>query len=88
VRILPLASDVERYLRDRKLWEKFEKQKRLFEENSRHPSLHTELLEPKQYKIYSFRIDRRYRAHFWLKSPDTVEILTVTDHYQRPRQFL
>ena len=86
MRILPLAPEVERYLAERGLTKKFEKQKRLFEQNPRHPSLNTELLEPRQYKIYSFRIDKRYRAHFWLRSPETIEILTVTDHYKRPRR--
>ncbi|MBU4014017.1 MAG: hypothetical protein KJ550_11185 [Proteobacteria bacterium] len=48
-----------------------------------HPSLNTELLEPKHRLIYSFRIDRRYRALFICLPEDTTEILAVTKHYHK-----
>ncbi len=53
----------------------------LFEENIHHPSLHTELLEPKEEKIYSFRIDRKYRALFVVHDKKAL-VFRVTNHYQ------
>lgn len=53
----PLENDVEQTVRKFGLRRKWSKAKRLFEKNLRHPSLHTELLEPRWRGIYSFRID-------------------------------
>ena len=58
----------------------FVKQKRLFETNWRHPSLHTEILEPRHLRIYSFRITRKWRALFFLKNGD-IEIFDITDYH-------
>jgi len=54
----------------------------MFVKNPAYPSLNLELLEPKQYGIYSFRIDRKFRAIFIFR-PDkkAVEILNITVHY-------
>jgi plasmid maintenance system killer protein len=79
--ILPLRSDLERYLDRHQLRRKWNKQKRLFEQNWRHPSLNTELLEPKDLQIYSFRIDRQYRAIFVFVNTDTVEVIDINNHY-------
>ena len=82
MKVLPLHLKTEKYLRKRNLTKKFEKQKRLFEENPFHPGLKTELLEPRKMRIWSFRIDRKYRAIFIFQESDTVEIIDVNDHYQ------
>lgn len=79
--VRPLRQDLQRYLLKHGLVEKLEKQVRLFQNNPRHPSLQTELLEPKQLKIYSFRIDRRYRSTFIYRRDKTVEIIDVNLHY-------
>lgn len=80
--ILPLRSDLERHLDRLQLRRKWNKQKRLFEQNWRHPSLHTELLEPHDLHIYSFRLNREYRAIFVFVDDITIEIIDITSHYQ------
>lgn len=80
--ILALHLDLASYLRERELVKKFEKQKRFFERNPFHPSLHTELLEPKKMRVWSFRVDRKYRVLFIFRERDRVEILDINDHYQ------
>ena len=82
MRIKPLRATLKKYLADHRLTKKFNKQIRLFQENPSYPSLNTERLEPKQLKIYSFRIDRKYRAIFILTSSVEVEIVDINDHYQ------
>lgn len=79
--ILPLDSVLVAYLQKRKLLKKFEKQKVLFEENSFYPGLNTELLEPRELKLWSFRIDRKYRAIFIFLNSSTVEVIDVNNHY-------
>lgn len=80
--ILPLRKDFEEYLKERRLTKKFNKQKRLFEENVFHPSLNMELLEPRQMHLYSFRIDRKYRAIFIFAVRETIEVIDINNHYQ------
>ncbi len=77
----PLHPDLLVYLRDHRLEKKFTKQLQFLLENFRHPSLHVEILEPKSRKIYSFRIDKRYRAIFVI-SQGKVVVIDVNDHYQ------
>ncbi|KXK09003.1 MAG: hypothetical protein UZ21_OP11001000055 [Microgenomates bacterium OLB22] len=77
-----LRSDLQKYLQRHNLVKKFAKQVWLFTHNPKHPSLNTELLEPRHLKIYSFRIDRKYRAIFILVKVDEIEIIDVNDHYQ------
>lgn len=72
---------LEKKLKKFSLGEKFAKAKRLFEGNTRYPSLHTELLEPKQLGIYSFRIDKKYRAQFTIID-NRARILDINLHYQ------
>jgi len=81
--ILDLGEDIEEYVKKHGLTKKWEKAKRLFENDSSHPSLNTELLEPKHRLIYSFRIDKKYRALFICLSEDAIEILAVTRHYRK-----
>jgi len=82
MRILPLHPDIEKYLRRHGLHSKFEKQKRLFETNPRHPSLNTELMEPKHLRFFSFRVDKKYRALFFFHSNDVIEVIEVNNHYK------
>jgi len=83
MKIFPIHSDIQKYLKERNLQKKFEKQKELFENNLFHPSLETELLEPKKMRIWSFRLDKKYRALFFFKSRDAVEIIDVNNHYDK-----
>ena len=80
--VLPLHEDVQTYVRERRLERKFAKQIRFLRLDIRHPSLHVELLEPKHFRIFSFRVDRKYRAIFIFRDRFTVEILDVNDHYK------
>lgn len=82
MKILPLHLELREYLKARRLEKKFEKQANLFKENPFHPSLRTELLEPRKMKIWSFRIDRKYRALFIFIEKDVIEIIDINDHYQ------
>lgn len=82
MKILPLHPELKAYLKARQLEKKFEKQLNLFKDNLFHPSLRTELLEPRRMKIWSFRIDKKYRALFIFAEKDVVEIIDVNDHYQ------
>ncbi|MBU3965712.1 hypothetical protein KKG29_03775 [Patescibacteria group bacterium] len=80
--ILPLSKRLLKYLETHNLAGRFEKQKRIFETNPFHPSLHTEILEPRHLKIYSFRISRQYRAIFIYSGNSEIEIVDINDHYQ------
>lgn len=83
MRVLSLSPRLKKYLRERNLLKKFEKQIHLFEKNLRHKSLHVELLEPHKRGIYSFRIDRKYRVLFIFRDDvSAIEILAITSHYQ------
>jgi Txe/YoeB family toxin of Txe-Axe toxin-antitoxin module len=81
--ILDLRADIEKYLRMHGLSKKWEKVKKLFESNPSHPSLGAELLEPKHRLIYSFRIDKKYRALFICLPEEKIEIIAVTKHYRK-----
>ena len=83
IRILPTNPRIVKRLDKFSLKKKYEKQLKLLSQNPKHPGLRLELLEPKQHGIYSFRIDRKFRALFIYRSDkQAVEILTVTIHYQ------
>lgn len=81
--IVDLRDDIKQYIEIHGLSKKWEKAKTLFEINPSHPSLNTELLEPKHRLIYSFRIDRSYRALFICLPNNTIEIIAVTKHYRK-----
>jgi len=81
--IVDLRDDVKRYIEMHGLSKKWEKAKNLFENNPSHPSLNTELLEPKHRLIYSFRIDRSYRVLFICLPDEKIEIIAVTKHYRK-----
>ncbi|MBF0557384.1 MAG: hypothetical protein HQL08_01245 [Nitrospirae bacterium] len=80
MKILDLPPHLDEVLDNSSIRKAFEKQKRLFETNWRHPSLHTEILEPRHLRIYSFRITRKWRALFFLKNGD-IEIFDITDYH-------
>jgi len=80
--ILPVDLRVIQYLAKRGLLKKFEKQAHFFRDTPFHPSLNTELMEPKGMRVWSFRVDKKYRAIFIFRARDTIEVLEVNDHYQ------
>lgn len=81
MKLKPLRKDLKEYLVSHKLDKKWGKASRLFEHNIRHPSLEVELLEPHWRGIYSFRIDKKYRALFFIAS-DAAEVFKITNHYR------
>ena len=64
MKILPLHPELAEYLTKRHIEKRFEKQKSFFERDPFHPGLGTEILEPKEMRIWSFRLDRKHRALF------------------------
>ncbi len=80
--ILPVHPEIANYLKKRNLERKFAKQIGLVESSLRHPSLEVELLEPKNLKFFSFRVDRKYRAVFIFHNPNKIEIIDVNNHYR------
>ena len=82
MQILPLKAAYRKTLNKYGLADKFEKQKKLFELDPHHPSLHTEKLLPKHLNIYSFRIDRKWRAIFIVTRDNKAEIIDINLHYR------
>ena len=76
-----VTPKVFRYIKAHELDDKWKKAVALFESNIKHPSLNTELMAPKEEMIYSFRIDRKYRALFMIKN-NTAFIFRITNHYR------
>jgi len=81
--ITELRDDIEKFIQKHGLSKKWEKARKLFENDPTHPSLKTEILEPKHRLIYSFRLDQKYRALFICLLDDRVEIIAVTKHYHK-----
>ena len=83
VSLVPLSKRIRLKATKYGIEKKLIKQCLYLSKNSKHSSLYIELLEPKQHGIYSFRIDRKYRALFFFrKDVSAVEIIAVTLHYQ------
>lgn len=82
MQIKPLRKDLEEFINKHTLNNKWNKAKRLFETNIRHPSLHTELLEPHWHGIYSFRLDKKYRVLFFI-TDGSAEVFQITKHYKK-----
>ncbi|RJQ30729.1 hypothetical protein C4572_03610 [Candidatus Parcubacteria bacterium] len=80
MKIKILRQDITDYLSVHKLDKKWVKAVLLFEMNIRHRSLNVELLEPHWRGIYSFRIDKKYRALFFIDG-DMAEVFQITNHY-------
>jgi Txe/YoeB family toxin of Txe-Axe toxin-antitoxin module len=81
MKVKPVKESIDLYLKRHHLERKFKKATDLFEQNMKHPSLNVELLEPKHLRVYSFRVDRKYRAIFILAGKE-IEIIAVTNHYK------
>lgn len=83
IKILPLNNKVKKKIKHFSLQKKFEKQIILLLKNPKHPSLNLELLEPKEYGIYSFRIDIKYRGLFIFRDDkQAIEVINITLHYK------
>ena len=82
MQIKPIRDDLNKYLKKQNLEKKYKKAKDLFEKDPFYPSLNTELLEPKERLIYSFRLDKKYRAIFVYVDENTIEIVMFTNHYK------
>lgn len=82
MKLKPLRKDLVGYLDSHNLEKKWNKVSKLFENNIRHPSLNTELLEPRSHGIYSFRIDRKFRALFFIAGNEA-EVFQITNHYKK-----
>ena len=80
--IRELKPSLVKYLKRHNFEKKYSKQLALFKSNPLYPSLNTEKLEPSTYNLYSFRIDRKYRAIFGFHTSDEVEIVDINVHYQ------
>ncbi len=80
--IKQIRDDLDKYLKKYNLEKKYKKAKGFFEKDPFYPSLNTELLEPKDRLIYSFRLDKKYRAIFIYVDENTIEILMFTNHYR------
>ncbi len=81
-KIVEMRTDLKEYLKVHNLLKKRQKAKTLFESNPFHASLNTELLEPKHRGIYSFRLDKKYRALF-IYLDEGVEVFAITKHYRK-----
>ncbi len=80
--IAQIHRDIIVYLKKRNLLSKFNKQISILQDNIRHPSLNIEILEPREFKVYSFRIDKKYRANFVFIAPQIIEIIDANNHYR------
>jgi Txe/YoeB family toxin of Txe-Axe toxin-antitoxin module len=83
MKLVPLREDLIQYLETHNLKKKWIKVSAIFENNHQHPSLNSELLEPHWHGIYSFRIDKKYRALFFIKPDNTAEVFAITNHYKK-----
>ena len=79
--IIPLTNKQEKYLKKYRLTNKFQKQINLLIDNPSHPSLNTEKLVPKNCGLYSFRIDKKFRAIF-VTDNQVIKIVALTNHYK------
>ena len=82
MRVNPLRKDLQKYLTRHNLGNKFIKQLNLFLTDTAYPSLNTERIGAKHLEIYSFRIDRKYRAIFVYTPDGSIEIVDINNHYR------
>lgn len=80
MKIKILRPDLLGFLKQHNLEKKWDKILTLFENNIRHPSLRAELLEPRWRGIYSFRLDKKYRALFFIDRNGRAEVFQITNH--------
>ncbi len=82
MKIKPLRDDLKDLLEKHQLTEKYVKQKRFFEADTSYPSLNVEKLKPTHLNIYSFRIDKKWRAIFIFDTTTSdVEVVDINLHY-------
>lgn len=80
--ILPIDKEVLKQVHKHGLSKKFTKAVSFLSSNPSHPSLHVELIEPKHFAVYSFRLDRKYRGlYFYRHDMEAIEIIGITVHY-------
>ena len=83
INVLPLNKGLIKKIKKYNIEKKFLKQLNLLKNNPHHPSLKVKLLEPKEYGIYSFRIDKKFRALFIFRREErAIEIINITVHYK------
>lgn len=82
MKLKPLRKDIIEYLIIHKFDKKWVKTSRLFNKNIRYSSLRIELLEPRWRGIYSFRVDKKYRALFFIND-GIAEVFKITNHYKK-----
>jgi plasmid maintenance system killer protein len=80
--VFPIHKDISKYLKKHNLEKKFFKQLNLFLMDISYPSLEVELLEPKHLKLWSFRLDKKYRTIFIFRESNKIEVLDVNNHYK------
>jgi Txe/YoeB family toxin of Txe-Axe toxin-antitoxin module len=80
--VFPLHPEIVEHAAQRGLAKKLAKQLALFRNNPFHPGLETELLESRHLRIWSFRLDKKYRAIFIFRDANSVEIIDVNNHYR------
>jgi Txe/YoeB family toxin of Txe-Axe toxin-antitoxin module len=78
--LIPLTDKQQKYLKRYNLAKKFQKQINLFFDNPSHPSLNVEKVYSVGPGLYSFRIDKKYRAIFAI-SKGVIKIIALTNHY-------
>jgi plasmid maintenance system killer protein len=82
IEVSPLDQVLLDYLKKHNLIKKWNKSNYLLHEDIHHPGLNVEILEPKHRKIYSFRLDKKYRGIFIYNNQNTIEIIVFTNHYE------
>lgn len=80
--IKPLREDLKKFISAHNLKKKWQKAELLLNLGFNHPSLNIELLEPKWRGIYSFRLDKKYRALFFINENE-IEVFAITNHYKK-----
>ena len=65
---------------DKQIQKRADKQIIIFKNNPFYPSLHTEKLIPKTKEVWSFRIDKKYRATFEFIDKNTILFLNIGPH--------
>ncbi|MFZ1019475.1 MAG: hypothetical protein WAN61_00585 [Minisyncoccia bacterium] len=75
-------SDILIYAKDHNILSKLKKALEYLAMDIRHPSLKTELLNPKHDGIYSFRVDKKYRGLFFFNKKGEIEVFALTNHYR------
>lgn len=80
--VLP-SKRVMDFVEKRGLTEALNKQIKLLSENFSHRSLNVERLEPKHLGLYSFRVNRQFRAiFFFIPEEKAIKIVDVNNHYK------